>query len=213
LTPSNFGGNVIPVNVRAYHQGERAAAAEERTRRILEAALELFVELPFDKITLAAVAQRADVGLQTLIRRVGTKDGLVQAVNTWIVTEIGRDRGAPTDEPAEVAAAMARHHVRWGEVIARTLQQEDSTPSLKASADFGRRAHHDWIAACFGERLRHLRPTERRRCTAQLVGITGTELWRVLTRDEGLSAAQARIAVTELIEATLVAATRHGAPT
>ena len=45
----------------------------------MEAAVAAFEAKPFDQITLAEVAERAGVGVQTLIRRVQTKDGLVRA--------------------------------------------------------------------------------------------------------------------------------------
>ena len=51
---------------RSYVQRDRARATAANTERILEAALELFAEQPFEKITLALVAERAGVGVQTV---------------------------------------------------------------------------------------------------------------------------------------------------
>src|SRR5919198_6261620 len=111
---------------RAYVQRDRARATAANTERILEAALELFAEQPFDRITLAQVARRAGVGVQTVICRVGTKDGLVRAVNAWVQPQIAASRGEPLSaEPAAVAAAVARQYERWGALIDRTLRQED----------------------------------------------------------------------------------------
>ena len=74
-----------------------------------------FVAKPFDQITLAEVAEQAGVGLQTLIRRVQTKDGLVRAVNEWAVAAIGEARGEPdSSDPDAVAAAIARQYERFG---------------------------------------------------------------------------------------------------
>ena len=60
---------------RAYRQGLRAETAEANTQRILEAALELFTELPFDQITLAQVSERAFPGLPLRPRARGTPVG------------------------------------------------------------------------------------------------------------------------------------------
>src|SRR3954470_15937030 len=103
---------------RAYHQTRRAAEAEANTERILRAAHDLWLERSYDQITLNAVAERAGVGVQTLIRRVQTKDGLSRAVNAWIGPQISADRGdaaATGGDPGAVAAAMARHYELWGE--------------------------------------------------------------------------------------------------
>ena len=189
---------------RSYVQRDRARAAQANTERILEAALELFAEQPFDHITLASVAERAGVGVQTVIRRVGTKDGLVRAVNAWVLPRVGADRGNPdSSDPAQVAAAVARQYERWGALIDRTLRQEDVSPALADGADGGRRAHREWIDAAFADTLRALPPARRRRLRAQLVAVCGVELWHVLRRDEGLSAAAARAAVADLIAACL----------
>jgi len=189
---------------RAYVQRDRARAAQANTERILEAALELFAEQPFDRITLAEVADRAGVGVQTVVRRVGTKDGLVRAVNGWVLPQVGAARGDPVSpDPEHVAAAVARQYERWGALIDRTLRQEDVSPALAEGADGGRRAHREWIDAAFADELRALPPARRRRLRAQLVAVCGVELWHVLRRDEGLSAAAARAAVADLIAACL----------
>jgi AcrR family transcriptional regulator len=189
---------------RVYVQRGRARAAEANTERILTAALELFAEQPFDRITLAEVAERAGVGVQTVIRRVGTKDGLVRAVNAWVEPRVGAARGDPVSaDPDAVAAAVARQYERWGALIDRTLRQEDVSPALAESADGGRRAHRAWIDAAFADLLAAVPAARRRRLRAQLVGVCGVELWHVLRRDEGLSAPAARAAVADLIAACL----------
>jgi AcrR family transcriptional regulator len=191
---------------RAYVQRDRARAAAENTERILTAALELFAEQPFDHITLAQVAERAGVGVQTVIRRVGTKDGLVRAVNAWVHPQIGAARGEPvSSDPDAVAAAIARQYERWGALIDRTLRQEDVSPALAEGADAGRRAHRAWIEAAFADVLAPLPAPDRRRLRAQLVAVCGVELWHVLRRDQGLSAAAARDAVAGLVAACLAA--------
>lgn len=193
---------------RTYRQRARADATSRNTERILDAALELFVERPFEQITLAAVAERAGVGLQTLIRRVGTKDGLVEAVGAWVGPQVAEDLGEPPGADADrVAAAFGRHYRRWGALLQRSLAQEDSSPALKANAEAGRQAHRAWIATAFADRLDALTPAERDVAQARLVAVTGVELWLVLTQHERLTADQARRTVSILIRAALDAGT------
>jgi AcrR family transcriptional regulator len=192
------------VKSRSYHQTARAATSSENTERILAAARDLFVERPFDQITLAAVAERAGVGLQTVIRRVGTKDGLVQAVGTWIAPQVARDLGAPSrSDPDFVAAAFRRHYTAWAAVLERSLAQEDSSPSLKANAVNGREGHRGWISTAFATELAALAPADREILRGRLVAVTGVELWLVLTKHEGLSPGLAEATVSHLIRAVL----------
>jgi AcrR family transcriptional regulator len=182
-------------SARPYRQRQRAAAANANTARVLEAALELYIERPFDQITLAAVAERAGVGVQTVVRRAQTKDGLVRAVGEWIAEQIVQTRGEPTSDPGAIADALRRHYERWGAVIARTLQQEDVSPALAESARGGRRAHREWLQAAF--------PTASKDLIAGLIGVCGVELWNVLRRDGGLTAEETRDTVAHLIRSLL----------
>jgi AcrR family transcriptional regulator len=195
---------------RTYVQRERARAAQANTERILQAALELFIERPFDQITLGAVAERAGVGLQTVIRRVGTKDGLVRAAQEWTGRQVQETRGEPPTggDPRAVAEAVAAQYERWGSLTDRLLRQEDASPALAEGAELGRIAHRAWIEAAFAEQLEPLGPDGRHRLRARLVGVCGVELWQVLRRVEGLSADAATDAVADLIAACLT--TPHG---
>jgi AcrR family transcriptional regulator len=192
------------MKTRTYQQGARAEAAADKTRRIIEAALELFVERPFDAVTLNAVAERADVGLQTVIRRAGTKDGLATLVSEWVGPQVAADLGEPaTSDPEQVADAFARHYERWARLTERTLHQADVSPTMADFAERGRQAHRQWVATAFAPVLADL-PTERRKqLHARLVAVTGVELWLVLRRDEGLSNLDSRSAVADLVSGVL----------
>jgi AcrR family transcriptional regulator len=191
---------------RPYRQQARATAAEDRTERILTAALDLFLELPYEQVTLAAVADRAGVGLQTLIRRFRTKDGLVEAVNGWIVPAIIAHRGPPRPfTPEDIADTVCGHYERWGAATERTIKQEDSSPALKAAAEGGRRAHREWVARCYADLLEALPEAEARGVLARLVTVTGVEAWLVLSRDCGLAPAEVRSSVAHLVLGALPA--------
>src|SRR3954453_10669978 len=165
---------------RSYRQGRRAEAAQERTEAILAAAVELYAERPFEQITLADVAERAGVGLQTLIRRVQTKDGLVRACNAYTAERIGAARGEPDcSDPDAVADRLFAQYETWGRVIQRTLQQEESSPGLAEQAQGGRRAHAAWVDAAFAEPI----AANGRQLRAQLIALTGVKLWLVLRHD------------------------------
>src|SRR4051794_41789944 len=118
------------MKARSYRQGRRAEAAHARTEAIMEAAVELYKERPFEQITLADVAERAGVGLQTLIRRVQTKDGLVRAANEWTAERIGGARGGPDSPPPHaVAAQPMRPYETGGAPGDRTPPPEEPPPA------------------------------------------------------------------------------------
>ena len=66
-------------NKRQYRMRARAEAAAETGRRILEAVIELHTERYFDQVSLEDIAERAGVTVQTVIRRFGSKERLIEA--------------------------------------------------------------------------------------------------------------------------------------
>ena len=194
-------------STRPYRQGARARATTQNTERVIDAALELFLERPFEHVTLKAVAQRADVGLQSVIRRVGTKDGLVAMVNESIGPQVAATLGDPAtvSGPADVADRFCAHYERWGRLIERTLHQSDVSPALAANAERGRVAHHDWVVAAFADALAEADTTARERLTARLVAVTGVEVFQILRRHEQLTLADTRAVLTDLVSSCLTA--------
>ena len=191
---------------RAYRQGLRAETAEANTQRILECrvgALQRAALRPDHP--RAGGPARAGVGFLTRhAGRIRPEFGLVRAVDECIQPLIGSARGEPSSaDPASVAAALAPQYERWGALIDRTLRQEDVSPALAEGAEGGRAAHRAWIDAAFAEALAARRPAARRRLRARLVAVCGVELWLVLRRDEGLTVAEARDTVADLVSACL----------
>jgi AcrR family transcriptional regulator len=198
---------------RPYRQRARAQAANQRTERIMRAADELFREVPFEQLTLAAVAERAGVGLQTLIRRVGTKDGLVRAAMQHSAPHLQRFRGEiPPPDPARVAAIVCEQYEQTGDAIDRMIRQEDSSPALKEAVTAGRAAHADWVASTFAGVLADQPVADRKGLRARLIAITGVELYLVIRRDCGLDPAQTRDAVTALLADTVAGSSGSGRP-
>src|SRR5260370_42666326 len=77
---------------RRYRMVARAEAAATTAERILDAAVEVFWELPTDQISLDEIARRAGVTVQTVIRRFGGREGLLAAAGERAAAKVGRPR-------------------------------------------------------------------------------------------------------------------------
>src|SRR5688572_18598858 len=89
---------------RPYTMTRRADAAADTGRRIHAAAKELFLALDYEDVTLQAIAARAGVTLQTVLRRFASKEGLVTAVADGWGPEI--DRSRTVTRPGDVGEAV-----------------------------------------------------------------------------------------------------------
>jgi len=203
---------VSSVPTRAYVQGRRAEAAQATGARIVAAAIELFLESGQEP-TLDAVAARAEVAVQTVLRRYGSKEGLFAACLAEGSAEVEAERGTvtPGDVPGAIDNLLA-HYDGWGERSLRLLSLEAKSPAAAAAVEGGRALHREWVATVFGPLLAGLTPAVRRRRLAQLVTITDVYAWKLLHRDQALSRAETRLALLELVEPLLASPESAAAP-
>jgi AcrR family transcriptional regulator len=193
-----------PPKKRAYRMGARAVAAEETRLRIEAATVSLFLERYLDAITLEDIAERADVAVQTILRRFGTRDRLIATVATDLNARVAAQRGsAPVGDVDAAVDRLLEEYDSWGETALRALAQEERAPVLRNIIADGRSLQHDWVARTFARELGRRRGDARKRLFASLVAICDVHVWKVLRRDLGLSREETRRALHQMITAQL----------
>jgi AcrR family transcriptional regulator len=178
----------------------RAEAAAATAERILDAAVEVFWELPTDKISLDEVGRRAGVTVQTVIRRFGGRDGLLTAGVERETEKVRRRRNeaVPGDTAGAVRILIEDYEVT-GDHVMKMLAEEGRISGLGAIIEGGREVHRAWCARVFAPALAHLRGLERVRRLAQFVAVCDVYTWKLLRRDAGLSRRQTELAMVELL--------------
>lgn len=193
---------------RPYRMSARALAAEDTGRRLIAAMQGLFAERAYEDIALEEVAERAGVTLQTLLRRFGSKAGLLAAAAEDGFARVEAQRGEA--EPGNHGAAVANlfdHYEAWGEVSLRLLAQEDRIEAIGALTRGARKTHAAWVERVFAGALARRRGRARETLRAQLLSICDVYVWKLLRRDQGLSRADAERAALGMVEA--LCAPRH----
>jgi AcrR family transcriptional regulator len=171
---------------RPYIQTARAEAAEANRRRMIDAFLVSMRDRWLDEITLDAVAAAAGVTVQTVIRRFGNKDGLIEAASAQLDEEISIRRAArPGDVEAAVTGLVSDYELT-GDVAIRMLAQEPRHQALRRPLDRARANHRAWVTTAFGPRLSGLPTEERERRVTALVAMTDVYVWKLLRRDMAL---------------------------
>jgi AcrR family transcriptional regulator len=186
---------------RPYRMGARAEAAEATRVKILEASEVAFEELLFDEITLAAIAERAGVSVQTVLRHFESRDGLFMASLLHSGSKMAPDRSVlPVGDLDEIIEVLVDHYEEFGDRLLRALSQEEREPTLRQLTDLGRAFHLEWCKQAFAPALEGLRGAKRERRVAQFVTGTDIYVWKLLRRDRGLSLPQTKMAMRELLE-------------
>jgi AcrR family transcriptional regulator len=185
---------------RPYRMRARAEAAAETGRRILEAVIELHRERFFDQISLEDVAERAGVTVQTVIRRFGNKERLIEAAAEEGTRQVIRQRDqAPVGDVKGAVENLVDHYEEWGDSALRLLAQEERVAAFRSITDAARALHYEWVERTFAPLLAKRTGTARRRLLAELVAICDVYFWKLLRRDLGLSRDQTEIAIRETI--------------
>ena len=187
---------------RPYRMTARAESVQATADRILDAAADVFWERPTTRLSLDEVATRAGVTKQTVLRRFGTRAGLVAAAAEREIARVEAERGdvAPGDVGGAVRAVVA-HYERLGDGVLRMLAEEPHEAAVGEHAAVGREYHARWCEHAFAPALAGLRGRARERRLAQLVAVTDVQVWKLLRRDRGLARGETELAMRELVEA------------
>lgn len=179
----------------------RAQAAERTGNRILDAMLERFSAASYDQIRLEDIAADAGVTVQTVLRRFGSKSGLMGAVFQRELGTIAAARAAAdTSDPERLIADLVVHYERYGALILKAYREAPFIDGLAKLAGAGRAYHLNWCRNAFAGHLEPgLHQATRTRRLAQLTVICDATTWRILREDLGLSPAQTRTALTEMV--------------
>lgn len=181
--------------------GSRAVTSAATGRRILRAVIDLHTQCFHDQITLDAVAERAGVTVQTVLRRFGSRDRLIAAAGRYAESEVLEQRSAaPKGNIRGALENLLDHYEQWGTRVLRLLAQEDRVPQLRTIADRGRRLHYAWVDRTFGPFTRHRSGRLRR---AALITLTDVYVWKVLRRDLRLSRTETAAVIDAAVRAAL----------
>ena len=145
--------------------GARAESTAATRRSIVDAFVALFAEQHYADITLDAVAARAGVAVQTVIRHFGSKDSLFAAVaQDFSMDEAAARAASPVGDPAAVVRFVVGRYERNGTSCSRCSRRRRGSRRCSRRPTSGRAFHHDWVARVFAAAPR--RPCSRRTTSA-----------------------------------------------
>ena len=178
----------------------RAQAAAASGDRMLSSAWGRFCERAYEEVRLADIAADAQVTVQTLHSRFGTKEDLFVAAWRWFARPQGirRDRVAVGNFRAGIRA-LYDDYERDGDAVLRLMVQEERIPAVREMLDSGRAYHCEWVSRVFAPLLDGLGSAARERRHIELIVATDLLVWKLLRRDMGLARGKAERIVAEMV--------------
>lgn len=200
-----------PSPTRGYRMAARAQAAARTAHDILAATAALWRERAIDEITLAMIAGRAGVSVRTVIRRFGSREGVVAACIEADAAGIATERGqVPAGDVKGALEVLLAHYERDGDAVLRTLALEPTVAEARAIARAGRAGHRAWCAHVFAPHLPSPADGAYELRLDAFVAATDLYAWKLLRRDLGRSATEAGQVVRALVDG-LLSVPRHPA--
>ena len=186
---------------RSYDMTTRGRAAANTTERIAGVTEALLRDGPVGHVTLAAIADGAQVTVQTVLRHMGSREGCFAAVRERVRARIEADRGhvLPGDVAQALAGLMA-HYERDGRLVLNLVAQESADLLLQAAVAEGRAYHRDWVQRAFGTLIIC---ADRDEQLDALVTATDLSAWKLLRIDLGRSERATAAVLHRLVRAVL----------
>ncbi|MBL8839064.1 MAG: TetR/AcrR family transcriptional regulator [Alphaproteobacteria bacterium] len=196
---------------RAYRQVRRAEATEATHRAIVDAFMASTRTRIVDAVTLDEVAAAAGVTVQTVIRRFGGKQGLLEAAIDRLEQVVLSRRAYPVGDIDAAAASLVEDYDHTGDMVLNWLAQEAVQPLLREPLACGRRGHREWVAKVFAPWLDGLAPRARDDRLNGLVVATDVYTWKILRRDMGLERERVVATIAALVSKFLGAPAKRRA--
>jgi AcrR family transcriptional regulator len=159
------------------------------------------MEGPLAGVTLNAVAARAGVTVQTVIRRFGDRVGLINATAEYTSGRVISQRdAAPVGDVRAAVENLVEHYETTGALALKILAEEDASPVMAEITAGGRRYHRQWCERVFAPFLGAVDTSDRDRRLAQFVALCDVCTWKLLRLDAGLSRNQVTLSLLEMLE-------------
>jgi len=182
---------------RKYTMGARAATVEATRRRIIDALVSLSGERPFAEITLETVAERAGTTVQTVLRRFGSKDGLLAEAIEAAMVEIEEERRTSPGDVATALRLVVDHYETRGRTALLMLAQEGHDDVARKATDRGKAMHRAWVRDVFAP------ATDDEAVLDLLVVATDVYTWKLLRIDRGHSRSTVERRMRQLVDVVL----------
>jgi AcrR family transcriptional regulator len=193
--------DTVMKTTRTYTMRARAQQAEQTRDRILDAVIALGSERPLAACTLPAVADRAGVSVQTILRIFTSRDGLFEATLAHGSEQVLAERRADPDDVDGSIESLVDHYETHGDGVLLLLGQESWEPFAARVTTEGKRLHRAWVESVFADSLDAAEQASRDALVDLLVVATDVYAWKLLRRDRRLSRDEAAERMRRLIAA------------
>ncbi|MEX0810950.1 MAG: TetR/AcrR family transcriptional regulator [Chitinophagales bacterium] len=186
---------------RNYKMTKRAEQVNRNEQKILDATFSLWKQYSMHEITLDMVAENAGVTVRTILRKYGSKEGLIEYCIDNDIGKISHKRNVAIEGGVEQALqVLLDNYEEIGEAAIRTLAIEEELAVAKKALIKGRAFHREWCAKVFEEHLPKKNTKEYETRLHAFFAATDFYLWKLLRKDLGKSKKETYAVLWTMVE-------------
>jgi AcrR family transcriptional regulator len=195
------------IDRREYKQVAREQSQQRTREALLEAAIDEFYGERWSETSLTALAARAGVTKQTLLRHFGSKEGLlVQALVRSAAQVLDERWNAPVGDVDGAIENLLEHYRVWGRRARQLGAWQDATTVLAKLSRAGRQVHYQWVEFIFAPQLEGLEEAASSRLRAELIVVCDVQTWWILAHDLELPRAEVKSILIGMAERAIAGA-------
>jgi Bacterial regulatory proteins, tetR family len=176
------------MKTRKYEMSSRAQAAEKTSNEIMRALGELWLIHSIHEITLDMIAEKAGVTVRTVLRKYGSKEGLMEAATEKDPVGIKSIKDTAIAGDIEMAATtLMKEYEYSGMAVIRTLAVENEFPFASKVLNKGRKFHKEWCERVFKPFLPKKADKNYHIMVGAFYAATDIYKWKLLRKDMGYS--------------------------
>jgi AcrR family transcriptional regulator len=165
---------------------QRAKSSAQTAEKIILSTLQLWKEKPLNEITLESIADKSGVTIRTILRKFGSRDGLIQSCLSHDASIIIEERAhAPEGDIDGILHALLSNYEKMGDAGIRTIYMENELEEAKDIGEKGRKIHREWCARVFAPFLPDSGYEEYEIKLTAFITATEIYLWKLLRKDLG----------------------------
>jgi AcrR family transcriptional regulator len=201
----------MKLKTRNYDMGLRARQAAETEKRIIDAAHNLWIKLPYHEITLEKVADKAGVTVRTILRKFESKEGLFMTgiEKDEEISILSRNED-PSKPVSETLVSLLDEYEKMGDASIRTIMASDSVPVAKQILVKARIVHKAWCEKMFASYLPAQNSADYSIRLHAFISATEFYLWKLLRRDIGFSQQETLAVFKNMIDGLILLNSQNG---
>lgn len=186
---------------QSYDNSKRLIEAENTRHEIINAFGKLWTRYSINEITLDMVSNEAGVTTRTIMRKFGSKEGLLSETLPALTADIESLRTVtkPGDID-EILQVLLSNYETMGEAAIRTINLEPELEIAREIGREGRELHRRWCIEVFSPYLPKQNTPEFEIQLASFIAATEIYLWKLIRKDLKLSKEKTRAVFKNLIE-------------